>query len=467
MEFLLCGGTETEPLKLTKFRYYFTLDKTFKEVKLLHAVEDISSTKKRLRIEIPSDAIENEIKDSLERLRQKTKIPGFRPGRAPMNLIEKRFGKEVEAEALEKVIPEFYSRALKEAELTPVTTPVFDEKFDFKRNTPLNLSLTVEVMPKVENLHYEGVKVREIPIVVGDAEVEDSLKRLQDEKAIFEVTEKEIEMDDLATFDYIDCEIVGEEKDPTLKDKILKMGNEVFPLDIIEKMIGKKKGDVVEFTNTFSKMFRVKEFAGKTLSMKVMIKEVKRKILPEIDDEFAKDLGFENMAVLKEKIKENIYDVKKGHAVKIQKAEMLNKLIESNTFDVPETLLQNELETLVIQQANTSLGESKDATKEKSTFEGEKKDDEELQAEMRQKALKNVQASIIVNAIGQKEEVTVTDDEVKERINVLAQRLSVKPEMLMNFYITKDGSLEGLRHLIYEDKAIDLMLSKAVFEKGE
>jgi trigger factor len=452
---------------LTKFRYYFTLNKTFKEAKLLHAVEDISSTKKRLRIEIPSDAIENEIKDSLERLRQKTKIPGFRPGRAPMNLIEKRFGKEAEAEALEKVIPEFYGRALKEAELTPVTTPVFDEKFDFKRNTPLNLSLTVEVMPKVENLHYEGVKVREIPIVVGEAEVEDSLKRLQDEKAIFEVAEKEIEMDDLATFDYIDCEIVGEEKDPALKDEILKMGNEVFPLDIIEKMIGKKKGDVVEFTNTFSEMFRVKEIAGKTLSMKVMIKEVKRKILPEIDDEFAKDLGFENMAVLKEKIKENINDVKKGHAIKIQKAEMLNKLIESNTFDVPETLLQNELETLVIQQANTSLGESKYTTKEKSAFEEEKKDDEKLQAEMRQKALKNVQASIIVNAIGQKEEVTVTDDEVKERINVVAQRLSVKPEMMMNFYITKDGSLEGLRHLIYEDKVIDLMLSKAVFEKGE
>lgn len=434
---------------------------------MLHAVEDISSTKKRLRIEIPSDAIENEIKDSLERLRQKTKIPGFRPGRAPMNLIEKRFGKEVEAEALEKVIPEFYSRALKEAELMPVTTPVFDEKFDFKRNSPLNLSLTVEVMPKVENLHYEGVKVREIPIVVGEAEVEDSLKRLQDERAIFEVAEKEIEMDDIATFDYIDCEIVGEEKDPTLKDEILKMGNEVFPLDIIEKMIGKKKGDVVEFTKTFSEMFRVKEFAGKTLSMKVMIKEVKRKILPEIDDEFAKDLGFENMAALKEKIKEKIYDVKKRHAVKIQKAEMLNKLIESNTFDVPETLLKNEMETLVIQQANTSLGESKDATKEKSAFEEEKKDDEELQAEMRQKALKNVQASIIVNAIGQKEEVTVTDDEVKERINVIAQRLSVKPEMMMNFYITKDGSLEGLRHLIYEDKVIDLMLSKAVFEKGE
>ncbi|MDH5769039.1 MAG: trigger factor [Nitrospirota bacterium] len=433
---------------------------------MLHTVEDISSTKKRLRIEIPSDAIENEIKDTFEKLRQKTKLPGFRTGKAPMNLIEKRFGKEVEAEVLEKVIPDFYKRALKEAELIPVTTPVFDEQFDFKRNSPLNLSFTVEVMPKVENLHYEGVKVPEIPIVVDEAEVEDSLKRLQDEKAIYEVAEKEIEMDDLVTFDYVDCEIVGEEKDPAFKDKILKIGNEVFPLDIIEKAVGKKKGDIVEFTNTFDKIFRVKELAGKTISMKVMIKEVKRKILPEIDDEFAKDIGFENMAGLKERIKENINNVKKGHAVKIQKAEILNKLIESNSFDVPEALLKNELEALLIQEMS-SQGKSEDITKEEGTFKEEKKDNEELQVEMRKKALRNVQASIIVDTIGKKEGVIVTDDEVKERINMVSQRLSVKPEQVMNFYITRDGSLEGLRQLIYEDKVIDLMLSKAVFEKGE
>jgi trigger factor len=129
---------------------------------LLKTVENISTTKKRLKIEIASDMIESEIKDSLEKVRQRAKIPGFRPGKAPLSLIEKRFGKEIEAEVLEKVIPEKYNAALREASLSPVGMPELEEKFEFKRNTPLNLSFIIEVLPKIENLDYENIKVRDI-----------------------------------------------------------------------------------------------------------------------------------------------------------------------------------------------------------------------------------------------------------------------------------------------------------------
>ncbi|MEW6162098.1 MAG: trigger factor [Nitrospirota bacterium] len=433
-------------------------------------VEDISPTKKRLRVEIPSDVIEKEIKDSLERLRQKTNIPGFRPGRAPVNLIEKRFGKGVEAEVLDKVISEYYSKALKEAELIPVTMPVFDEKLGFKRNNPLNLSFTVEVMPKIENLNYENIKIKDIPIVVDEAEVDDYIKKLQDKKAIYEVAEKDVDMDDLVTFEYVDCKMIGEESPPSIKEQILKMGKEIFPLDIMERVMGKKKGEVVEFTTTFNEGCKSKELAGKTVDMKVMIKEVKQKILPAIDDEFAKDLGFENILELRERIKEDIYKAKKEQAMKIQKAEILHKIIEPHDFEVPETLLRNELESLMMQE-NTPLtpplprGEFKGG--DAGSPEQEKEDVENLQAKLKHKALRNVQASIIIDAIGQKEEIAVTEDEVKDRIHFIAERLSAKPEVVMKFYIARDGSLEGLRHSIYEDKVLDMLLSKAISEKGE
>ncbi|MDI6890750.1 MAG: trigger factor [Thermodesulfovibrionales bacterium] len=420
---------------------------------MLIAVEDISLTKKRLGIEIPSDIIEKEIKDSLERLRQKANIPGFRPGRAPINLIEKRFGKEVETEVLDKVIPEYYSRALKEADLKPVTMPSFDKRLDFKRNNPLNLSFTVEVMPKIENLNYENIKIKDIPIVVDEAEVEDYIKKLQYEKAIYEVAEKDVDMDDLVTFEYVDCKMIGEESPPSIKEQILKMGKEIFPLDIMERVIGKKKGEVVEFTTTFNEGCKSKELAGKTVDMKVMIKEIKRKILPAIDDEFAKDLGYENLQVLKENIKERLHNAKKEQAVKIQKAEILRKIIESHEFEVPEALLRNELESLMIQGTSDAH----------PTSEVSKPDPSEL----KEKALRNVRASIIIDAIGQKEEITVTEDEVKDRIHFIAERLSAKPEVVMKFYIARDGSLEGLRHSIYEDKVLDMLLSKAISEKGE
>ena len=443
---------------------------------MLKSVEDISTTKKRLRIEIPSDVIEKEIGDSIEKVRQKAKIPGFRPGRTPVNIIEKRFGKEVEAEVLDKIIPEYYSKALKEAELTPAAMPVFDEKLDFKRNNPVSLSITVEVMPKIENLNYENIEIEDIPVIVDEAEVEEYLKKLQGEKAIYEVSEKEIDTDDLVSFEYVDAKIAGEENAASLKEQISKMGNEILPPDIIEKMIGKKKDDIVEFTTTpkvFGEDCKSKELAGKTIDMKVAIKEIKKKNLPTIDDEFAKDLGFENISEMKEKIKEKILNFKKEHAARIQKAKIVNKILEAHNLEVPEALVKRELESVMLEE---SMGELKGGhpesgithlISEADSPEQEEKNLEKLQTELKNKALKTVQASIIIDVIGQKEGITVTDDEIKDRIAVLAQRLSAAPEAVIKFYKYKEGSLEGLRHSIFEDKVLDMLLSKAIIEKGE
>jgi len=442
---------------------------------LLQAVEDISSTKKRIKIEIPSEIIEKEIQDSLERVRQKTNLPGFRPGKAPMKLIEKRFGKKVEAEVLEKVIPEFYNKALKEADLRPVAMPVLDERFTFQRNNPLNLSLTVEVMPKIGNLDYTGIKTKDVPIAFDESEIENALKNLQEQKALYEVSEKVVEKNDLVTFGYVDCEVVEGETTPSVKEKILKMGNELLPTDIEKELTGGKKGDTVEFTKSFDPDFEVQELAGKTVKVKIVISEVKQKILPAIDDEFAKDVGYGNIAELKEKIKENLYQFKKDQAAKIQKAEILRHLIESNDFEIPDTLVNVELDSLIMQESISGASrkpeeENTDITDLLSGVNKpgqEKKNEEEMLSELKEKALKNVRASIIINDIGQKEGITVTEDEVRDRLSLLAKRLSAKPEAIMNFYMTKDGSLEGLRQMIFEDKVLDFLFSKATVEKGE
>jgi trigger factor len=427
-------------------------------------VEDISATKKRLRIEIPSEVIEKEIGESIEELRQKAKIPGFRPGRVPVNIIEKRFGKGVEAEVLDKIIPEYCGKAFKEAELTPAGMPVFDEKLDYKRNNPVNLSFTVEVMPRVENLAYDNVKVKDIPVVVDDAEVEDYLGKLRQEKAVYEVSEKEVGTDDMVSFDCVDAKIVGQENVPSVKDDISKMGNEILPPDIMEKMIGRKKGDNVGFTTTFGEDCESKKIAGKTVDIKVAIKEIKKKKLPAIDDEFAKDLGLENISEMKEKIKEKILAVKKEHAARMQKAQIINQLMESREFEVPESLLKREIESLIMEQ---SMSETREMAPAAGETEHGKEDEKELQDGLRQKALNNVRASIVVDAIGQKEGIMVTDDELKNRIFAMAQRLSTSPEAVASFYKYKEGSLEGLRHSIFEDKVLDMLLSKAVIEKGE
>jgi trigger factor len=308
----------------------------------------------------------------------------------------------------------------------------------------------------------------------------DLLKNLQEQKALYEVAEKLVEKNDLVTFDYVDCEVMEGETTPSIKEQILKMANELLPADIEEKVTGRKKGDTIEFTKSFEAGFRVKELSGKTVKVKITITEVKQKILPVIDDEFAKDVGYDNISVLREKIKENLYQLKKDQAAKIQKAEILRQLIESHNFEIPETLLNTELESLVMQETISGARSRKlEETNKQDKLDimeplsgvnepdQEKKSEEEMLSELKEKALRNVRASIIINAIGQKEGITVTEDEIKDQISMIAKRLSAKPEAVINFYMSKDGSLEGLRQMIFEDKVLNLLFSKATTEKGE
>jgi len=439
---------------------------------LLKAVEDINQTKKRLRIEIPSDIIEREIKNSLEKLRLTVKIPGFRPGKAPVNLIEKRFGKQVEAEVLEKVVPEQLGNAIREAAVDPVTMPVLEEEFDYKRNNPLAFAVTLEVKPKIENLAYENITVKDLPVNVGESDVEDALKALQNKKAVFEVADKVVEMDDFVSFDYVDSEITGGEDISSVKETISKMGNEIFPPDIMEKVIGKQKGDTIEFETTFAATAS-KELAGRTAQIKVKISEVKKKTMPEIDDEFAKDLGYETMTDFREKAREKIYAAKTEHIRKIQKAEIIRKLVESSTFEVPESLVGKEIEAIMMHKSiSGSQGDSvsgnalSDIPEPASSGQGtEQKKDEDPQAELRSKAVRNVQAHFILDTIGRKEGIVVSDNEVDERIASLAQKLSATPESIRNYYLYREGSLDGLKHSIMEDKVMDALLAKATIEK--
>lgn len=441
---------------------------------MLKSVEDITTTKKRIRIEIPSDIIEREIGSSFEKLKNSVKIPGFRPGKAPVALLEKRFGKEVEAEVLEKLVPEHVGYALREAALNPVTMPALDEKFEFRRNSPLNLSFTLEVLPDIGNLQYENLTVKDIPFAVEDSDVDDMLKRLQNQKAVFEVADKIIEMDDFVSFDYADGEILVGEPVPSLKEIISKLGNEILPPDLIEKAVGKKKGDIIEFTTQFDETFKQKELVGKTANIKLTINEIKKKTLPAIDDEFAKDLGLENMSGLREKLQEKLLEAKKQHIQRLQKAEIINKLIESHTFDVPESLINKELESLMMEK---SIAESKEDSVPTTSItdiletatEGKKKEEgaDDPEAKMKHQAMRNVQASVIINIIGKKEGITVSENEVNERVSVLAKKLSATPEAVKSFYTYKEGSLDGLKHSIYEEKVMELLLSKAAIETKE
>ncbi len=416
---------------------------------MLKALEEISPTKKRIKIEIPADTIEKEISESLENLRRTSTIPGFRTGKAPMSLIEKRFGKKVEDDVLEKIIPKAYVAVLNEADLTPVADPVVEEKTEFKRHSPFSLTLLIEVLPRVE-LDYEGIKVKDIPVTVTDEDVENVLKGLQEERTAYEPSDEPVDMNDLILCDYSIMDS-GIEK----KDQVYRVGGSLFPEDVVKELIGKKKGNEFNITTTFSDNYPSKELAGKKVNLKLTIKDIKRGNFPDLDDEFAKDMGFDNLEKLKGHIREEIMKLKRAEVAKIQKAEIINRLLETHDFELPESLLEEEIELLTY-SLRSNQGDEADE-------EGIKKTREDVRPE----AIKNLKMSLLLSMIGKKEGIHVSEDELKSAITAMARRFSVSPESIIKFYISRDGSLNRLKDAIFEDKVLDLLLSKATIEKGE
>ena len=416
---------------------------------MLKSVEDISSTKKRLKIEVPAEAIESEIKKGLSEAQKKAGIPGFRPGKAPMHLIEKKFGKDIEADVLEKIIPEFYLKAVKEADVTPVSRPVVEDSFDFKRNEPLSMTVAVEVRPKVENLNYEGVTVKGVPVEVKDDEIDTVLNRLAEEKATYESADEAVNHGDLVTIDYTVRE-AGEDN-TVAKDVVLKVGSGPYPQEFFDGLAGKKKDEEFTVEASFPEDSQ-SPFAGKRPKFEIKIKDIKRRSLPAIDDELAKDLGFENIGLLKDKVRENILSSKNREAERAKQREILDKLIESHSFDVPESLLNAEIGGII--------SEIRASGKDERT-------DEAIKEELMPHAEKSVKASILLELIGEKEGITVSDDDVKEELLDMAQKYYVSPDNIIKYYMAKDGSLEGLKHSVFEKKVLNFLLNKAKIEKGE
>jgi trigger factor len=433
-----------------------------KEGDLSATVENISTTKKRLKIEIPSDIIEKEYTASLDNVRQRSRIPGFRPGKAPIPMIEKRFGNDIRADILDKLVPQYYSKAMKDAELVPVTLPEFEGTLELKRNAPLAFALTVEVRPQIDNLAYTGLKVEEIPCEVEEKEIDETIKGLQEGRAMYEVVDREVKEDDLLVIDYVKLDPSGAKELSSAKDQVMNLGNNLTPKGILEELIGRKKGDTVEIILPAVEGGEVKE-GSKGDRLRITVKEVKEKKVPLIDDELAKDFGHESLESLKERVREGILKAKKEKAANEQKAKLLDRMIDAYDFEIPQSMLDRELETLVINE--------KHARKQpKELAEGaegaSQEEDKRLADELRPKAVRNSKATIILDTIAEKEKVSVSEEEMKTRIMMLARRLQSTPEAVINLFMTKDGSLENLKHSVRDEKVLDLILSKAEISKG-
>lgn len=412
---------------------------------MLKSIEDISSTKKRLLIEIPAEDIEREIQSAYAKAQREARVPGFRPGKVPMNIIVKRYGTAIEAEVLERLVPESYKQSIKESGLAPVSPPELEERYEYKRNSPLLMKIKVDVRPKVEPLNYKGIVVKDVPVVVTEEDIQRILHAFAKERGNYEVSDEAIGEGDLVTFD---CSLGNEEQ----KDVPLRAGSSMpYPEDFSRAFIGKKTNDVFQIEADFTgrNSLPVNNMKG---MFSIKINSVKKLVIPDINDDFAKDMGFETLDDLMERIRENIRSSRTDMANNAKIGQILDKLVETHHFELPESAIENELAFLI---------------RETKANEKETRSEEDIRKELLPIAENNVKTAILLELIGIEEGINVTKEDMENELFKTASQFNIAPEELLNYYMKQDGSLLRIHNKAYTRNVFSRLLDYAIIQQSE
>ncbi len=417
-------------------------------------VEDISSVKKKINVEITPEAVDKEMEKALSDVAKKARIAGFRPGKAPKAIVEKHYGEEVRNEVVQRLVTESYLQALQENNLSPVEVPHIEKVSLLVKGTPLTFTATVEVRPKIELGAYDGIEVKEQSLTVSDEELNQTIDRLREMYAQLEVVEgRPLEKNDTAIIDFEGFRDNKPIEGAKASGYMLSLGaNSLIP-GFEDQLVGMNAGETREIKVTFPADYQNKELAGKDATFTVTLKEIKKKVLPEFNDEFAKDIGGDkSVADLKEGIKKDLEARKRDEQSSAQREEILSKLVEAHTFDIPPGMVERELQAMARQQATRMARQGVDMkTFNAATFF----------EEHRAVAEKRVKGLLLLDVIAEKEKVEVSDQELNAALAAMARSSRQTVDAVKKYYESLDGGLDNLRTSLIQEKTLGLLLSRS------
>jgi trigger factor len=410
-------------------------------------IEDISSVKKSIRVEVPQEAVTHEMHHTLGHLQKDVRLPGFRPGKAPLALIIKKYEAALEEEVLRKLIPEYCQKAIDEAKLSPIDTP-FVKDVDFKKDAPLFFTAVIDILPEIKLAAYTGITLSKRDLAVTQEDVEKGLAVLQGQQGFLEGLPDDHA---IAAPDYVIIDFLGEVSGKSLsggkkKDYPIEIGSKQTRPEIEVALLGRKKGESVSVDVTMPTDDPDKEISGKTARFTIDIKEIKTKRLPVLDEEFAKDLGLSSLAELREKVESSLTAERKKIEEQHQKNQLMNALIALHPIEVPSPMVERELH-LLLQQRKMTLASDKAQVLELTAI-----------------AENRVKGSLILSAITEKEKIEVSEAEMEEAIRQMTENMRVPFEKGRQEILKNPNALNGLRGITLEGKTLDYIYSTAQFE---
>lgn len=412
---------------------------------------------------ISQEDFEKAVNKAYLKVKNSINVQGFRKGKAPKHIIEKKYGKSIfYDDALDIAIQEVYPVAVKENELDVINSPnVNVEKFE--EGEEIIVTADVEVMPEVELCEYKGVEVEKFEIIVTDEDVDAEIKVIQDKNArIIEISDRAVQNGDTLTIDY--AGFVGDEQfeGGTAENQALEIGSNSFIPGFEEQLIGKAKDEEVEVNVTFPEEYHSEDLKGKDATFKVKIHEIKAKELPELDDEFAKDVSeFDTLEELKADTRKTLVIKAEDNEKVTNNNNIITKIVNDSVVEVPEVLIEREIDY---------LGKNYEQQFRNQGFSGKEMDDlikslvDQYKAGAKTQAEFNVKADLVLSAIIEKEGVKATEEELNEEVSKLAESYKVEEERLEAF---KQSILESSKNYIEDSiqkkKIIDILVGNAKF----
>jgi len=414
-------------------------------------VKNIESCKKLFKIEIPKDLVEKTTKDVYREINKAAKIPGFRPGSAPQDLLEKRYSGDAKEQVLKRLIPEGYRQALLSHNVTPVGLPrVFN--IDFRGDKPLTFEAEVDTRPVIKLKNYKGIKVRKKRISVSEEEINEGLSKLRQMYAKYRDAARPVKKGDHVVCS-VEAFIDGKPVTKKNENMWIQADKEASLLGMGEELIGLAKGQVKEIDAKLPDDYPDKKYAGKLAKFKVLVNEVKEKCTAELDDAFAGQLKFENLEALKKGIESELY-ARKENSLKIgMKNQILEKFLKENKFSIPGGMAARQKEVMAkrFEMELTQKGMSKE--------EAEKKV-KELDPKLEQDAGDKIRLYFILDDIALKEKIETNENDIAERLKNIALSTGQSVEEVRKYY-EKENLMGGLSEEIRESKTLDFLLKEA------
>ena len=411
------------------------------------------SVKREISVEVPAAEVARETDAIVQKYQKVARLPGFRKGHVPASIIRQRFAEDLKSDVVEALVPRYFRKEAEKLGMVPVSQPRVTD-LHIHTGEPLRFKASFEIMPEIKVEGYRELRADKPEISVTDAEVEDALNSLREQHATF----TSVEGRSLAEGDFAQASMDGKPKDgqaeaqPVHMDEVLiEIGGKNTVPEFSENLRGGSTGDERTFEVKYPEDASDKRLAGQTFIYSVKVQGIKQKQVPELNDDFAKELGeFSSIEQVRKQIRENIEAEKRHAAERAAKDKLVADLVKRNDFQVPESLVERQIDVR-LERGLRAL-----AAQGMKLEDMKKMDLPRVRAGQREQAVQDVKSSLLLERVAELEKIEVDDDEVNRELEALAQQTKQTAEAV-RARLTQDGGLDRIRNRIRSEKTLDFL----------